>query len=122
MSALVQTSSSARVEAWCWLAQRASAAILGFCVVVHLATIILAVRGGLTAAEILGRTRGSAAWAAFYALFVLAVAIHAPLGLRAILAEWAGWSGRAVDAMLVAFALLLVAGGMTAIRGVVGLP
>ena len=36
-----------------WIAQRASAAVLALCVVVHLATIIYAVRGGLTAAEIL---------------------------------------------------------------------
>ena len=34
-------------------------------------------RGGLSAAEILERTRGSVGWAAFYALFVLAVAVHA---------------------------------------------
>ena len=56
-----------------WIAQRASAAVLALCVVVHLATMIYAVRGGLTAAEILGRTRGNAAWFAFYSLFVLAV-------------------------------------------------
>ncbi len=37
------------------------------CVLVHLATIIYAVRGGLTAAEILERTRGSVGWAVFYA-------------------------------------------------------
>ena len=32
----------------------------------------------------LGRTRGNVGWAAFYGLFVLAVAIHAPIGLRTI--------------------------------------
>ena len=62
--------------------------MLALCVVVHLATMIVAVRGGLTAAEILGRTRGSAGWAAFYGVFVVAVAIHAPIGLRTIVAEW----------------------------------
>ena len=72
-----------------WLAQRASAAVLALCVVVHLATMIVAVRGGLTAAEILGRTRGSVAWAAFYGVFVVGVAIHAPIGLRTIVAEMA---------------------------------
>ncbi|HTR57107.1 MAG TPA: succinate dehydrogenase, partial [Casimicrobiaceae bacterium] len=75
---------SARAETWAWLAQRASAALLAVCVAVHLATMIVAVRGGLSAADILGRTRGSAVWAAFYGLFVVAVAIHAPLGLRTI--------------------------------------
>ena len=55
----------ARVQSLLWLAQRASAAALAACIVVHLATMIVAVRGGLTAAEILGRTRGSLVWAAF---------------------------------------------------------
>ena len=79
--------SAPRREALLWLAQRVSAAVLALCVVVHLATMIVAVRGGLTAAEILERTRGSAAWMGFYAVFVLGVAIHAPIGLRTILAE-----------------------------------
>jgi fumarate reductase subunit C len=48
-----------------WLLQRASAMVLAVCVVVHLCTIIYAVQGGLTAAEILGRTRGSVCWLAF---------------------------------------------------------
>ena len=56
---------SARAETGLWLAQRLSAAVLALCVAAHLVTIVLAVRGGLSAAEILGRTRGSAAWAAF---------------------------------------------------------
>ena len=55
--------------------------VLALCVLVHLATLIYAVRGGLSAAEILGRTHGSSGWASFYALFVLAVAVHAPIGL-----------------------------------------
>src|SRR6266704_956210 len=50
---------SARGETRLWLAQRASAAVLALCVAVHLATMIVAVRGGLSAADLLGRTRGS---------------------------------------------------------------
>jgi fumarate reductase subunit D len=50
--------------------------VLAVCVLVHLATIIYAVQGGLTAAEILGRTRGNHAWLAFYTVFVLAVSVH----------------------------------------------
>ena len=73
---------SAAREVRLWVAQRATAVVLAVCVVVHLATIIYAVRGGLTAAEILARTRGSIAWGAFYSVFVLAAAIHAPIGLR----------------------------------------
>ena len=82
--------SAARTESLLWLAQRASAGVLALCVVVHLVTMIIAVRGGLTAAEILGRTRGSFAWAAFYVVFVLAVAIHAPIGVRTIVADMRG--------------------------------
>jgi fumarate reductase subunit C len=110
---------SARSETLLWVAQRASAAVLAVCVAVHLATIVYAVQGGLTGAEILARTRGSAGWAAFYAVFVLAVAVHAPIGLRAVLAEWLGWRGRARDFLLLAFAVLLAGMGFQAIRGVV---
>jgi fumarate reductase subunit C len=109
---------SARGETLLWVAQRASAAVLAVCVAVHLATIIYAVQGGLSGAEILGRTRGNVAWAAFYTLFVLAVAVHAPIGLRAVLAEWLGWRGRARDAALLVFALLLAAMGLRAVAGV----
>ena len=92
--------------------------MLALCVVVHLATIIYAVQGGLTAAEILGRTRGSAAWFAFYSLFVLAVTVHAPIGLRAVLGEWLGWRGPSRDLALLLFAALLAWGGMRAALGV----
>lgn len=118
--ARIAWSPEARLEAWLWLAQRASAAVLALCVAVHLATIVLAVRGGLSAAEILGRTRGSLAWGTFYATFVVAVAVHAPLGLRTVLAEWAGWRGRGVDALLAFLAIALAAAGFAAIGGVVG--
>lgn len=107
---------SARSETRLWLAQRVSAAVLALCVGVHLVTLIVAVRGGLSAAAILGRTRGSFGWAAFYALFVLAVSVHAPIGLRTVAAEWLGWRGGAADAacMLVALALLLLGAGAIA--------
>src|SRR5262249_23043860 len=99
------------MQAALWLAQRVTAGILAVCVVVHLATIIYAVRGGLTAAEILGRTRGSGAWLAFYMVFVLAVAIHAPIGLRPVLGEWLRWRGASREIFLVLFALFLAVVG-----------
>jgi fumarate reductase subunit C len=105
---------SYRGETVLWIAQRASAAVLALCVAVHLATIIYAVQGGLSAAEILGRTRGNAAWLAFYSVFVLAVTVHAPVGLRAILTEWLRWRGRSRDVALVVFAALLAWTGMRA--------
>ncbi len=76
-----------------FLAQRATAFVLALAVAVHLGTILYAVRGGLTAAEILGRTHGNIAFLLFYGLFVIAVAIHAPIGLRNVLREWTRWRG-----------------------------
>ena len=108
-----------RAESLLWLAQRGSAAILGGCVLVHLATIVLAVRGGLSAAEILARTQANVAWAAFYAVFVLAVAIHAPIGLRAVAREWLGWRGRSLEFATLATGIALAALGWRAVVGVV---
>lgn len=103
-----------RAEAVLWIAQRASAAVLALCVTVHLVTIVYAVQGGLTGAEILARTRGSSAWLAFYAVFVVAAAVHAPIGLRAVLTEWLGWRGRSRDVVLSAFGVLVLWLGMKA--------
>ena len=94
--------------------------MLAVCVVVHLATIVYAVQGGLSAAEILGRTRGSSAWLTFYSVFVLAVAIHAPIGLRAVFIEWLKWRGALRDVFLVAFGVFLAWGGMRAALSVFG--
>jgi fumarate reductase subunit C len=100
--------------------QRLSALVLGPLVIVHLLLILYAVRNGLTAAEILGRTQGSVPWAAFYGAFVLAAAIHAPIGLRNVLREWTGLSRRAVDWSMAAFAILLAVLGLRAVLAVVG--
>lgn len=109
---------SVRGQSFLWLAQRASAMVLGLCVLVHLATMIYAIRGGLSAAEILSRTRGNVGWLAFYSLFVLAVTVHAPIGLRSVLSEWFGWRGASRDVCLLAFAMLLAGLGMRAVLGV----
>jgi len=107
-----------RVETLLWIAQRASAAVLAVCVAVHLATIIYAVQGGLSAAEILGRTRGNQAWLAFYTLFVVAVSVHAPIGLRSIFHEWLRWRGASRDVVLALFAAALAWMGMRAVLAV----
>ena len=111
-----------RAQALLWVAQRASAAVLALCVVVHLATMIVAVRGGLSAADILARTHGSVGWAAFYAVFVVAVAVHAPIGLRTVAGEWAGLRGRGVDVLLAAFGLALLGMGARAVYAVTVAP
>ena len=101
-----------------WIAQRASAAVLALCVVVHLATVIYAVQGGLSATEILGRTRGNAGWLAFYSLFVLAVTVHAPVGLRSIFSEWLGWRSRSADVVLASFGAFIAVMGVRAVFAV----
>ena len=108
-----------RTQVRLWSAQRASAVVLAACVVVHLVTIIYAVRGGLTAAEILSRTTGSVSWAVFYSVFVAAVAVHAPIGLRNVLSETFGWRGRSLDIAMLCVALTLAMWGWRAVFAVV---
>ena len=110
---------SPRTQVLMWTAQRASAAILALCVVVHLVTMIYAVRNGLTAAEILQRTSGSTAWAIFYGVFVLAVAVHAPIGLRNVLTEALGWRGRSLEVAVVLLGVVLALWGWRAVYAVV---
>jgi fumarate reductase subunit C len=107
-----------RQQVWLWLAQRVSAAVLAVCIVVHLVTMIYAVRGGLSAAEILARTQGNYAWFAFYTVFVLAVSIHAPIGLRTVLAEMLGWRGVVVNTLTLALGITSALAGMRAVLGV----
>jgi fumarate reductase subunit C len=110
---------SARREAALWVVQRATAAVLALCVVVHLATIIYAVRGGLSAGEILARTRGSVAWAVFYGAFVIAAAAHGSIGLRTVAIEWLGLGKPAAGVLMLAVALLLAVLGLQAVYAVV---
>ena len=72
----------AQARRWYW--QRISAMVLALCVLVHLGVMVYAVRGGLTAAEILGRTQGNWTFGAFYAIFVVACAAHVPVGVANI--------------------------------------
>jgi fumarate reductase subunit C len=88
-------------------------------VIVHLATMIYAVRNGLSAAEILQRTSGNAAWAIFYGVFVLAVAVHAPIGLRNVLNEVFGWRGWAFEIAIFALGAVLALWGWRAVYAVV---
>ena len=110
---------SPRTQVRLWAAQRVSAMVLALCVLIHLITLVYAVRGGLSAAEILGRTRGSLAWGGFYTLFVLAVAVHAPIGLRAILHEWFALRGPALHAIVAAFAVAILVLGLRAVWAVI---
>jgi fumarate reductase subunit C len=105
------------VRLYVW--QRLTAAILAPLVFVHLAVIFYATNKGLSAAEILARTRGSLTWFAFYSLFVAAVAVHASIGARTILTEWTSISGRFRDVAVIVFGLLLAVLGFRAVVAVV---
>jgi len=101
-----------------YLLQRLSALVMAPLVLGHIALMIYAVQGGLSASEILSRTQGSLWWALFYGTFVLAVSIHAAIGLRVIVFETANLRGRA----LVMFTWIVFAGllyyGMKAVYAV----
>ncbi len=82
-----------------YLLQRLSALVMAPLVIGHIAVMIYAVQGGLSAAEILGRTQGSLGWALFYGTFVLAASVHGAIGLRVIAHEWLGLKGPALGAL-----------------------
>jgi fumarate reductase subunit C len=105
---------SARTETWLWIAQRGAGLFLALAVALHLATIIYAVHGGLSAAAILSRTRGSVAWFAFYVLFAVAAAIHGGIGLRTMVRETTTWRGASLDWVVAAFVVLVAFAGCRA--------
>jgi fumarate reductase subunit C len=78
---------AAILQAKLWYYQRISAMVLALCVAIHLCIIYYAIQGGLSANEILARTRGNWVFALFYEIFVLACFVHAPIGLANILRE-----------------------------------
>ena len=111
---------SPRIQVRLWRWQRLSAMVLALAVCVHLAVIIWAVHAGLSAQALLGRTQGNLAFGLFYTVFVLACAVHVPIGLMKIAEEWLSWRGtRALVLGLLAGAWILLA-GLRAVYAVVG--
>ena len=102
-----------------FLLQRATAMLMAPLVLIHLAIVIFAVRGGLDAAEILSRTRGTWVWGAFYGLFVIAASVHAAIGLRVIVSETFGGSRRTLDVATIGIAAVLTLLGLRAVFAVV---
>ncbi|MCY4241329.1 MAG: succinate dehydrogenase [Rhodobacter sp.] len=82
-----------------YLLQRITALLMAPLVLGHLAVMIYAVQGGLSAAEILGRTQGSVPWLLFYGTFAVAVSIHAAIGIRSVAHEWIGLKGVVLEAV-----------------------
>jgi len=90
-----------------YMAQRLTALIMAPLTIGHLVVMIYAVQDGLSVAEILARTQGSLAWFLFYGSFVVAVSIHAAIGMRVILFEWLGIKGAVLSAISWGLCLLL---------------
>jgi fumarate reductase subunit C len=103
-----------------YLLQRASAALMVPLIVGHLMTIIYASHSGLSAAEILGRTRGSFGWAVFYGLFVLLASVHGAIGVRSVAADWTPLRSRGLSALMWIFGLTLFLLGARAVHAVIG--
>jgi len=99
--------------------QRATAALMVPLVIIHIAVIFYASRKGMTAADILSRTRGSVVWASYYGLFVAAASIHAAIGVRNVLTEWSSLYDRRAGLFAIVFGLLLAALGVRAVYAVV---
>ena len=109
------------VQTRLWLAQRISAFVLAIAVTVHLAGIIIAVRGGLSAAEIIERVGGNGVLALYYGVFVIACAVHAPIGLRTVLSEMTALKPASVNGIASAFAAVVLLLGLQVVLGFYGL-
>ncbi|WP_338550388.1 succinate dehydrogenase [Roseovarius phycicola] len=101
-----------------YMLQRITALLMAPLVFGHLAVMIYAIQGGLSAEEILGRTQGSLAWFLFYGTFVVAVAVHGAIGLRTVVHEWGGLKGTALELFMWAVGLGLFATGARAVWAV----
>jgi fumarate reductase subunit C len=105
------------VRRYVW--QRATAAIMLPLVLLHVAVIFYATRQGMSAADILARTRGSIVWASVYGVFVVAAAVHVSIGVRNVLTEWSPLEDRGAGILANAFGLALLALGLRAVAAVV---
>ena len=105
------------VRLYVW--QRLTAALMVPLVLVHVAFIFYATRRGMTAADILARTRGSIVWALLYSIFVVAAAVHAAIGVRNVLTEWSPLRDRSAGIFAIVFGTSLLLLGLRAVAAVV---
>lgn len=107
-----------KTELRLYMTQRVSAMFMVPFILVHLGIIIYASRDGISAAEILSRTKGSIGWMLFYGLFVVAAAVHGTIGIRNIVAEMFSWRGRSLEIVMGLVIVVLVAIGWRAIGAI----
>ena len=105
------------VRLYVW--QRLTAALMVPLVLVHVAVIFYATRQGMTAADILARTRGSIVWASLYSIFVAAAAVHASIGVHNVLTEWSPLRDRSAGIFATVFGTSLLLLGLRAVAAVV---
>lgn len=98
--------------------QRVTALIMAPLVLGHLGLMIYAIRGGLSTGAILARTQGSWSWALFYGTFVVAVSVHAAIGMRVIVGETFKVRGVVLDVLSLAFCVSLLFAGLRAVLSV----
>ena len=119
MSDPATSSGKGRREVWLFILQRLSAMVLAPLVIIHLVTMIYAIQDGLTATEILERTRGSLVWGSIYGLFVTAAAVHGAIGLRTIIGEMTPVEDDLRDGLALAFATAVLILGYRAVEAVI---
>ena len=101
-----------------YMLQRITALIMAPLTLGHIAVMIYAVQGGISAQEILERTQGSVFWFLFYGIFVLAVSIHGAIGLRVVVHETLGLKGSALSLFTWAVGIILLVLGSYAVVAV----
>ena len=104
--------------AYLYLVQRATAFVLAPLVLIHIGLILYAVRGGVSAVEILTRTQGHVGWALFYGLFVVAASLHASVGVHTIIGEWTPFKGRTAATLAMTIGVVLLLLGLRAVYAV----
>jgi fumarate reductase subunit C len=101
-----------------FMLQRITALVMAPLVLGHLAVMIYAIRGGLSAGEILSRTQGSLPWALFYGCFVVTVSVHATIGLQVIAFESLHLRSFLLNALSWLFCAFLLFTGLRAVVSV----
>ncbi len=101
-----------------YMLQRLSALVMVPFVFGHIAVMIYAIQGGLSAGEILSRTQGSTFWFLFYGSFVLAVSLHGAIGMRVIIHEIFGLEKRSLTILTWVIGLTLLFMGGRAVLAV----
>ncbi len=101
-----------------YFVQRLTGVILFVLLLIHLLTIIIAVQGELTVAEIVNRVRGNTVWFSFYGLFIVTAVIHAAIGLSNVISELSNFGERIVRFIVGLYSISSLTLGYFALRSI----